>query len=555
LFIVPIAAVALVLSACSGGGADNGGQNVQVREEGKNDINPLSADKVKDGGTFDVALSGVIEQYNFLHVQGVAVDLDDVLKAVMPRVMNPQADGTTVDDENYVTSKLASTDPQVIEFTINPKAHWSDGTAITWKDFEANWNAQNGKNTAFEAASTAGWEDITSVEKGADDRQVKLTFGKKFAEWRGLTDYLYPASQIDTPEKFNKGMVGKLPVTGGPFKIKTIDDTAKTVTLERDDTWWGDKPKLESIVYHVISADASGQAFQSGTLDAVNIGPSVATFQTVSTLPDSIVRKALARNWRVVNFGARKGSPLEDPKVRTAVFRGLDRTTIAKAAVGTIVPDVRPLGNHIFVEGQKGYVDNGAEYAYNKEQAAKELDAAGWKLDSATNVRAKDGKSFELQWIIPAGVKTSADEAQLAQKQLGEIGVKINIQTVDLDAWQNDYLTVGNFDLLNMSWFGTAFPVSSSTSIYTYFPDKSQQNYGRVPDTEGINDLFAKAAVELDDAKRTELGNQIDKAIWKEGFSMPLYQRPDAIGVKKNVANYGAFGFAKPDWTKVGFTS
>ena len=46
--VVPIAVGALVLSGC--GAANNGGQqnNAQVRQQGTSDINPVSADQVKE---------------------------------------------------------------------------------------------------------------------------------------------------------------------------------------------------------------------------------------------------------------------------------------------------------------------------------------------------------------------------------------------------------------------------------------------------------------------------------------------------------------------------
>lgn len=36
--------------------------------------------------------------------------------------------------------------------------------------------------------------------------------------------------------------------------------------------------------------------------------------------------------------------------------------------------------------------------------------------------------------------------------------------------------------------------------------------------------------------------------------AMLLFQRNNVVGVPKNVANFGAFGFTSIDWTKVGFT-
>ena len=43
--------------------------------------------------------------------------------------------------------------------------------------------------------------------------------------------------------------------------------------------------------------------------------------------------------------------------------------------------------------------------------------------------------------------------------------------------------------------------------------------------------------------------------IWDEVHSLTLYQRPEIIAAKSNLANFGAFGFATPPrYEDIGFT-
>ena len=88
---------------------------------------------------------------------------------------------------DYFTDvELTSTNPQVVTYTINPKAVWSDGTPITWEDIAAQINATSGKDKRFAIASPAGSDRVASVTRGVDDRQAVVTFAKPFAEWRGM---------------------------------------------------------------------------------------------------------------------------------------------------------------------------------------------------------------------------------------------------------------------------------------------------------------------------------------------------------------------------------
>ena len=58
---------------------------------------------------------------------------------------------------------------------------------------------------------------------------------------------------------------------------------------------------------------------------------------------------------------------------------------------------------------------------------------------------------------------------------------------------------------------------------------------------------------ETDPAKRVDMANQVDKYMWEDVSTMPLYQRPQNTGVKKTLANYGSNGLASINWVNVGY--
>jgi peptide/nickel transport system substrate-binding protein len=135
----------------------------------------------------------------------------------------------------------------------------------------------------------------------------------------------------------------------------------------------------------------------------------------------------------------------------------------------------------------------------------------------------------------------------------------VDITPVPTKDFFDKYITPGNFDFTVFSWLGTAFPISSSKSIYVMpKPGKDgnldvQQNYARTGTPE-IDALYDKATSEFDEQKALDLGNQIDTAIWDEVHSLTLYQRPELIAAKANLANFGAFGFATAHYEDIGFT-
>ena len=52
---------------------------------------------------------------------------------------------------------------------------------------------------------------------------------------------------------------------------------------------------------------------------------------------------------------------------------------------------------------------------------------------------------------------------------------------------------------------------------------------------------------------RTAAAREVARTLWTEMPSLPLYQRPEGVVVRGNLANYGALGPGTVDWTAVGY--
>jgi peptide/nickel transport system substrate-binding protein len=551
-----VAATALVLSACGGGGGQAGGAVGDITGGAPaqaNAMNPVPYDKVKTGGDFLWSIDSLPANYNYNELDGTERDNKDIIDSMLPEIMKGDPSSTYQPDPDYLTSvEVTSTNPQVITYKLNPKAAWADGRPIDWTDFEAQWKALNGTNPAYTVSGTTGYDVIQSVAQGATPQDVVVTFSSPFADWKGNFLPLYPRETNSDPNAFNTGWINGPLTSAGPYKLDSIDTTAKRLTVVRNDKWWGQPGKLDRIVYVALDVDAQPEAFANGSLSFLDIGPSVPYFQRAKQVPDVDIRTANGPNYRHITFNGAQGSILADPKLRVAIMKGIDRNVITQSQIGPIVPDAKPLGNHLFVEGQAGYQDNSAVVAFDPEKAKQELDALGWTLQG--NVRAKDGKQLVIRDVIPTGVSTSDAESKIVQQQLGAIGVQVTIDAVPSDNFFEQFVNIGNFDITHFSWLGTPTPISSSSGIYRLVPGTIAQNYGQIGDQK-INDLLVQANAELDPTKQAAIVNQIDQELWSQGHSLLLYQRPDAVAVKKNVVNFGAKGFADYDYKIIGFAA
>jgi peptide/nickel transport system substrate-binding protein len=545
----------LVAAACGGSGKQS--ERKQIPSTAF-DLNLKPRDEVQDGGTLTLPIGQIPSNFNPLHASGTLGDNYDVVLDMLPSPFTTdEKQQFHVDKRYFESAELTATDPkQVVTYRLNPEAVWLDGTPITWKDLESQWKAVRGTDPDFEIASPQGDDKVESVVMGRDDREAVVTFAEKFADWQGLFSPLIPASTTSNPDAFNKGWIDKPITSAGPFRFDSIDRTAQTIILVRNEKWWGNKAKLDRIIFRVIDIDAQIDSLANGEIDQVDIGPDVNAYKRAQNLKGVDIRRAGGPSYRHITMNA-ESAVMSDIRVRRAIGLGINRDSIASALLGAVDVPPAPQNNLIYKRNQAGYQDNSGEFAKRDvDKAAGLLDEAGWKLEG--DVREKDGQQLKLRFVIPANVTQAEQESGLIQQQLRQLGVLSDIQAVPQQDFFDKYIDVGTFDITIFTWGGTPFPISSSKSLFQKpRPGKDGQlmyfqNKGRIG-TDEIDQKFDEATRIFDPKEAIRLGNEIDAKLWELVHTLPMYQRPQIIAVDENLANFGAAGFKSIPVEDVGY--
>ena len=543
-------ATTLVLAGCSGGNKDlpSAGGNAEVGAT--SDINPQDPANLQKGGNLRLALSSFPSNFNTLNIDGMDADTGSMLKPTMPRAFVIAADGSMkVNNDYFANVELTSTTPQVVKYTINPKAVWSDGTPMTWEDIASQINATSGKDKGFAISSPNGSDRVASVTRGDDDRQAIVTFAQHYAEWRGMfsgNTMLLPKSMTANPDVFNKGQLNGPGPSAGPFMIANLDRTAQRITLTRNPKWWGTPALLDTITYLVLDDAARIPALQNKTIDATGLG-SLDELTVARGTQGVAIRRAPGLSWYHLTFNGAPGAILSDKGLRLAVAKGSDRQAIADVTQRGLVDKPTPLNNHIYVAGQKGYQDNSQVVAYDPEKAKRELDALGWKMNG--QFREKDGKQLVIRDVL-YDAQTTRQVALIAQNSLAQIGVKLEIDAKPGNGFFTNHVNVGDFDITQFSWVGDAFALCCLNQIYT---TGAESNFGKITSAE-IDGKVEEVLDELDPEKARKLANEVDKLIWAEGFSLPLFQSAGNVAVRSDLANFGPAGLGDLDYSVIGFT-
>lgn len=567
--LAPILITSVILQACGGGQDASSAQSEPVTNRLKEnsvqtasvdsvsataqDINPQDRDSLRKGGELTLSLDGFAENWNPLHVDGNNYGYSQLRAPMLPVFFNFDAQGVPTPNPDYVLSvEVISDEPTEVRYKLNPKAVWGDGTPIDGDDMIAKWKACNGENPEFNCASTESYEPISVITLGSDKTDVTVTYKSSFPDWsQGFSSPgVVKAESIMSADVFNTGWSNlNNDWLTGPFKVASFDETQKIMTLVPNDQWWGEPPLLDKINWRAIAPDATAQAFANKEIDAFDIGSDPDAFQRALRVENADVRKAGGPNFRHFTFNSKAGL-LQDLTIRQAIVYGLDRQSIAASDLAGIDWPVKPLNNHVFLQGQTGFVDTASVTGldYNPDKARALLDQAGW-LVGADDVREKDGQALIVRFTQIATVKASENEALQAQSMLADIGIQLDIVTVPVSQFGLT-LTGHEFEIIAFSWIGTPYPFSGIKQIYG---TGSESNFAQLSLPE-VDELAKLIAVESDQETRITLANQADRIIWENVHTLPLYQRPELIATRRDLANYGAFGMSSVRWENVSFS-
>ncbi|KEP72680.1 hypothetical protein HR12_41445, partial [Microbacterium sp. SUBG005] len=133
-------------------------------------------------------------------------------------------------------------------------------------------------------------------------------------------------------------------------------------------------------------------------------------------------------------------------------------------------------GSYIFMPGQDGYTDEALPY--DTDAGAQYLEDAGYTKDGDSWV--KDGTPLSFSVTVPADTATNIQRAEQIQADLSEFGIPVELNSVPVGGYFSDYIIPGDFEMVTFSWVGTAYPISSTRSLFT--PVDSEQNFTGIAD-------------------------------------------------------------------------
>jgi peptide/nickel transport system substrate-binding protein len=538
---------AMVLAACSGGSGNGGGSS--------------SGGGAPSGRVVYGESTDWPENLMPLISAGNATSTANIEVGVFPEVYLIQPDTSLKYNSELLSSEPTSSvsgGTQTVTYKVNPKADWSDGKPINADDFKYTWNLQKSTQACPALLSSTGYELISSVDSADNGKTVTVKLKQPFADWKslfsGTSNPLFPAHVMDKGsdaancQYMTTGWptAGGLPsdISGGPWQIlkKNIDNAKQIIVETPNPNYYGAKPKVAQLVIQEIGNDPTTavQGLKSGELNMIYPQPQLDLVGQVKGLAPNVSNKvSFGLSFEHLDFNTSSG-PLADVKVRQAFAMALDRQTIVDQTVGQFSSDAKVLDNRIWLNTQPQYQDTApAQYKkQNTAQAKSLLESDGYRLGS-DGIYAKGGQRLSFKIDTTANNPLRQQTIQVMIPMLKQAGIEAAFN-VNPDIFKGPdkptSLAAGGFQVALFAWVGNPF-ISSQPPIYMSpkAAGGTQQNYSRAGNDQ-IDSLLNSWQTETDATKVASTGNQIDKLLWDQMATLPLYQKPTFIAYSSTVS-------------------
>lgn len=480
-----VAALALVVTGCTSGGGNTSPSSAPEGSGAAAAGGALVIGVTSDPDTLDPWKATQFQAVNVLqNLYGTLTEFDADLNVVpgLAEKWDVSEDGLTV------------------TFTLRSGVTFADGSAFDSADVKHSLEAIMNPDTA--AVSAASLASVASVA-APDESTVVLTMKSPDA---ALFANLAVVNMAMLSSDDAESSLETKPNGTGAFSFDSRTPS-QSITLKRNEAYWGDKAILDSVEFRVIPDESSiVSAMQSSNVQfAVFNDPLVAQTAETGTIS---VAKTPQLSYHALQLNAHKDA-VSDVNVRLAIQCAVDRQQVL---------DTAALG-----EGEvTGPITSPA---YRSDPDARPCPTRD--LDKAKEYLAKAGKAggVELTTIVSQGeYATSVNEAQNLKSQLAEAGITLKLDVLESGAYVERW-KAGDFDAAVALNGGRPDP----DGMYSrYFTSTGNLNQVAGYSSPELDKLFADGKATSDPAERKKIYEQVsdeleNNAAWIWMFTSYTY--------------------------------
>ena len=358
--------------------------------------------------------------------------------------------GTLICEKAAVTETLVGANE---DFSLKP------GLATSWEQLDENtWEFKLRENVTFHDGSPMTANEVKfTLEKviAANSKVASMlkvdtievvdnyTLKIKTTEINPILPGIlhYPDTAIISPSSFDEAGEFVKPVGTGPYKFESFDEQTRSLTVIKNENWWGGEVGLDKMILKGIpDPNTRAMTIENGEVDFTVDVPYSETDRIDAIDGITVEKYKTPRVYKLdINL---KHEPLEDVRVRQAMSYAIDRSEIVEnvlynvgeAAAGPFLPTMAWANQSL------------SPYARDLEKADELLTAAGWVDTDGDGIRDKNGKPLKLNFMTYSARPGLPPMAEAMAAQLKEAGIDVEIEVMEMGSI-DDRREKGDWDL------------------------------------------------------------------------------------------------------------
>lgn len=269
----------------------------------------------------------------------------------------------------------------------------------------------------------------TEKTSKVDDYTIELVF----TQYRVGNDEMFASIYLFDKESFNEDTVTTKTNGTGPFVLTEQVINSQWVVTRRDN-YWGEKPALKTISFKVLVEDTQKvNALQTDTVDISTVPfQDISYVQSLDNVEVSLMQSGTSK---VLYMNLNERTPFHDnDDARMAVALAVDRQAIIDIAYSGYATISRlPVA-----VGKLDTEDRILDYG---------VYGSGQNIELAKQLAISSGLVDKEILLINNGASDSKIVAEIVQDALKEIGVKVNITTLDPGSWLGVVFDASQWDM------------------------------------------------------------------------------------------------------------
>ncbi|WP_164217736.1 glutathione ABC transporter substrate-binding protein [Virgibacillus sp. YIM 98842] len=506
-YFIMVMFLGLVLTACASEPDDDSGSDASGGEETEESQGgDLVIAKASDAVSLDPNGSNDIPSYD------VQINIfETLIKQNQDMELTPS-----------LATDWEAVEDNVWEFTLQEGVTFHDGAEFNADVVKKNVERILDPEVASSQASL--FEMITDIEV-VDDYTIRFTTEYPFAS---LPAHLaHPVSGMVSPDLIDEDyqamengdepgtVINENPIGTGYFKFDEWVP-GEYVRLTRNDDYWEEPAKLDSVTFKVTSEDLTRVAeLQTGDSHITNpLSPS--DVEQIETHEETNVQQQESVSLAYIGFNTSK-EPFDDKRVRQAISMAVDKNEIIEGIYdGYAVPAVGPIP-----PGVLGYDENASGMEHNIEKAKELLAEAGYEDGFETTIMTNDARE-------------RIDTATNVQAQLAEIGIDINIEVLEWGAYL-EATANGDHEMYVLGWV-----TGTGDTDYATYPLYHSQNVGApgnrtFTQNDEVDSLLEEGRQTFEEEERHEVYRELQETLVDLSPNIFLHYTEYLLGVRNEV--------------------